>query len=552
MENQRLFLYMALIFVALLMWSEWQRDYRQPAPTEEVVEEVPSEFAEAPEEAAPATDPERATVPSPTLLPQAETIRVVTDLLDVEINTLGGDIRSVKLREYPVTVDDPTPFQLMSDEQHPIFIAQSGLQVEEGDAPTHMAHYRAEQTEYRLEEGENTLEVPLVWTNEEGVTVTKRYIFHRDGYLIDVRHEVANESAEPWRAYQYTQLRRSPDPGGRSMFFIYTYTGGVIYSEEDRYQKISFSDMDDSRLSRTITDGWAAMIQHYFLGAWIPPREQPQHFYSRALPDNNYVLGMSSPRQTIEPGGEGVFSSQLYVGPKEQARLREIAPGLHLTVDYGFLTVISAPLFWLLERIYNLIGNWGWAIIILTLMIKLVFYKLSETSFRSMARMRKLQPKLQQLKERFGEDRQRLNQEMMELYKKEKINPLGGCLPVLVQIPVFIALYWVLLESVELRQAPFILWIQDLSVPDPFFVLPVLMGVSMLIQQKLNPAPLDPIQQKILMVLPIVFTVFFAFFPAGLVLYWVANNVLSIAQQWVITRRIEKEPGRNETKKNKA
>jgi YidC/Oxa1 family membrane protein insertase len=550
MENQRLFLYLALALVGLLMWSAWQRDYHQPATP--VAEQAPAELPPAPgvpeERPTAVPEAERPAAVAPGLA-AAETIRVVTDLLDVEISTVGGDVRSVQLLQYPISNQDPRPFPLMSDARDPVFIAQSGLQVQEGNAPTHQARFEAEQAEYRLAEGADSVEIPLRWTNDQGVTVTKRYIFRRDSYLIDLQHEVENNGEAPWAAYQYAQLRRSPDPGGRSMFFIYTYTGGVIYSEEDRYQKISFGDMDSRELSRDVRNGWTAMIQHYFVGAWVPPAEQTLRFYSRALPNNQYVLGMSSPWQTVEPGGQARFEKQLYVGPKEQDRLREIAPGLELTVDYGFLTFISKPLFWLLNWIQNYIGNWGWSIILLTLLIKLVFYKLSETSFRSMAKMRKLQPKMAQLKERFPDDRQRMNQELMELYKREKINPLAGCLPVLVQIPVFIALYWVLLESVELRQAPFMLWIQDLSAPDPYFVLPLLMGLSMLAQQKLNPAPLDPIQQKVMMALPIVFTVFFLFFPAGLVLYWVANNTLSIAQQWVITRRIEREPGKNEVKK---
>ena len=298
--------------------------------------------------------------------------------------------------------------------------------------------------------------------------------------------------------------------------------------------------MLEADLDRTITDGWAAMLQHYFLGALIPPAGVAEHFYTKTLSNARYVIGMIAPSwRTVADGESGTFSTRLFIGPKLQDQMREVATGLELTVDYGLLTVLAQPLFWLLKTINNLVGNWGWAIVIVTLIIKLVFYKLSETSYRSMANMRKLTPRLQSLKERYGDDRQKLNQAMMELYKKEKINPLGGCLPILVQIPVFIALYWVLLESVELRQAPFMLWIQDMSSPDPYFILPLLMGASMLIQQKLNPAPLDPIQAKVMMVLPIVFTVFFAFFPSGLVLYWVVNNILSIAQQWVITRRIE-------------
>ncbi|MEA2093768.1 MAG: membrane protein insertase YidC, partial [Pseudomonadota bacterium] len=321
--------------------------------------------------------------------------------------------------------------------------------------------------------------------------------------------------------------------------FIHTYMGGVLYSPEEKYEKISFDDMIDGKLDRKVTDGWVAMIQHYFLAALIPETGEEDRYYTNTLSGARYVIGMISPLQTIAAGESGSFSTRLYAGPKLQDEMARVAPGLELTVDYGVLTVLSQPLFWLLNAIHNLVGNWGWAIILLTILIKLAFYKLSETSYRSMANMRKLAPRMKSLKERYGDDRQKLNQAMMEMYKKEKINPLGGCLPILVQIPVFIALYWVLLESVEMRQAPFMLWLQDLSSPDPYYVLPLLMGATMLIQQKLNPAPLDPIQAKVMMALPVVFTVFFAFFPSGLVLYWVVNNTLSIAQQWVITKRIE-------------
>jgi YidC/Oxa1 family membrane protein insertase len=296
--------------------------------------------------------------------------------------------------------------------------------------------------------------------------------------------------------------------------------------------------MANNRIQRTVEGGWLAMIEHYFLAAWIPPADAKYLFYTQSQ-QNQAVLGMSSSWRNLEPGQTTAFTSKLYLGPKQQDRLAGIAPDLELTVDYGKLTVIAQPLFWLLKKIHDFVGNWGWSIVLLTLLIKVAFYKLSETSYRSMARMRKLQPKMQQLKERFGDDRPRMNQELMELYKREKINPLGGCLPVLVQIPVFIALYWVLLESVELRQADFMLWINDLSAPDPYFVLPIIMGISMLVQQRLSPTPMDPVQAKIMMFLPVVFTVFFLFFPAGLVLYWVTNNILSIAQQWLITKRIE-------------
>ena len=323
---------------------------------------------------------------------------------------------------------------------------------------------------------------------------------------------------------------------------LYTYTGSVYYNEEAKFEKVDFDEMEDNRLSVDSKGGWIAMIQHYFLSAWVPVQDADYRIYTLSNVKVNpatYTVGQLSATRVVAAGGDTEFSSQLFVGPKLVNRLEEIAPGLDLTVDYGVLTFLSKPLYWLLSWYHGFVGNWGVAIILLTFTIKAVFYKLSETSYRSMAKMRKVSPRLKTLKERYGDDRQKMNQAMMELYKTEKINPMGGCLPILVQIPVFIALYWALLESVDLRQAPFFFWIEDLSVKDPFFVLPLLMGISMIIQQKLNPPPPDPIQAKVMMALPFVFTIFFAFFPAGLVLYWVVNNVLSITQQYIITKRIE-------------
>ena len=493
----------------------------------------------------PAPPSANASAPTPQAVPneqqgltQGQRIRVITDVLIAEIDTVGGDLRQVDLPGYPVAVDKPEqPFRLMNDTTAHIFVAQSGL-LSSGSAPDHHAHYTTEQTEYRLAEGANELRVPLRWTNERGVTVTKLYTFRRGDYVIDVTQALDNHSAEEWKGRFYRQFQRSRTE--RESALIYTYTGGVISSADNKYQKVSFDDMDSTVINQEIKGGWAAMIQHYFLAAWVPAQDQTNQFYSKALGNDRYVLGLVTPVTAVAPGSSTSFNSQLYVGPKLQDRIEDVAPNLELTVDYGMLTFIAKPLFWVLEWLNDWLHNWGWAIVVLTLLIKLAFYKLSEASYRSMAKMRKFAPKLQQLKERYGDDRQRMSQAMMEIYKKEKINPLGGCLPMLVQIPVFIALYWVLLESVELRQAPFILWLNDLSTKDPYYVLPLIMGVTMFFQQKLNPPPPDPLQAKILMALPFVFTLFFAFFPSGLVLYWVVNNILSIAQQWYITHRIDK------------
>jgi YidC/Oxa1 family membrane protein insertase len=546
MDNQRLFLVVALSFVVLLLWQAWMKDYG-PAPQSQPARATTEQPATtvAPGEDLPQAGVESATkegfVPEEIALKTGQQVRVETDALSVVIDTLGGDLHRADLLTYPMTTKSGSPpFQLLNDAMPDLFVVQSGLRTPDGAEPTHHAEYRAEQLHYKLENGTDALQVPLHWRSPEGVEVTKRYTFHRGSYVVDIDYQVNNGSTVDWHGREYRQLQRSPMAASSQSKFIRTYTGAVVYSPEDKYQKISFQDMEKTPLDRVINDGWAAMIQHYFLAALIPERGEEDRYYTKTLSGPRYVIGLISPQKTVPASSSAAFHTRLYVGPKLQDHLAEVAPGLELTVDYGRLTVLAQPLFWLLKTIHKTVGNWGWSIVLLTLLIKLAFYKLSETSYRSMANMRKLAPRLQSLKERYGDDRQRLNQAMMEIYKKEKINPLGGCLPIVVQIPVFIALYWVLLESVEMRQAPFMLWMNNLSAPDPYYVLPLLMGATMLIQQKLNPAPMDPIQAKVMMALPVVFTVFFAFFPSGLVLYWVVNNTLSIAQQYVITRRIER------------
>jgi len=542
MDTQRLVLFVLLSIVLFMIWQAWYQDYGPPPPPS--VASQGADSKDVPSRDLPGATPTspEAGVPAPAAqkpFRPGSSIHVATDVLDVEISSVGGDIRGVKLPTFPVAVDKrDEPFQLMNDTLPNIFIAQSGL-LSSVPSPDHHAEYVPESTEYRLAEGATALTVRLHWNSPEGLTVIKSYTFHRGSYVINLDYEVKNAGAEDWKGRSYRQFQRTDTSSQKSGFGgVYTYTGGVIYSNEAKYEKIAFKDMKDANLSRDIRGGWAAMIQHYFLGAWLPGPDEPNHYYSKVVDGDRYILGMVSPEMAVPAGGSSTFSTQLYVGPKLQDHLAKVAPGLELTVDYGILTIISQPLFWLLKYIHKLVGNWGWAIVLLTFLIKLVFYKLSETSYRSMANMKRLQPRLMALKERYGDDRQKLNQAMMGIYKTEKINPLGGCLPIVVQIPVFIALYWMLLESVELRQADFMFWIHDLSAKDPFYVLPIIMGASMLVQHKLNPAPIDPVQQKVMMLLPIVFTVFFAFFPAGLVLYWITNNVLSISQQWVITKRI--------------
>ena len=549
MDNQRLFLFVALSFVMLLLWQAWVEDYGPVAPPPQA--SAPQAGSDTPGDVVapaslddiPATpaDVQSSALPETDLLKTTGYIDVQTDLFSVRIDTTGGDLRQADLLDYKATTaKDSPPFRLLNDTLPNLFIIQSGLRAGVGTEPTHHVVYTAAQQSFRMADDADELVVPLSWVSPEGVTVTKRYVFQRGSYAVGLQHEVVNNSGVDWHGRQYRQLQRTQVAETGQSSFIYTYMGGVIYSPEEKYEKIKFDDMLDGDLDRTISDGWAAMLQHYFLGALVPARGEQDRYYTKTLSNARYVIGMIAPTQTVPADSTALFETTVFIGPKLQDEMKQVAPGLELTVDYGLLTVLAQPLFWLLKTIHGFIGNWGWAIVVVTILIKLAFYKLSETSYRSMANMRKLAPRLQSLKERYGDDRQKLNQAMMDLYKKEKINPLGGCLPILVQIPVFIALYWVLLESVELRHAPFILWITDMSSPDPYYILPLLMGATMFIQQKLNPAPLDPIQAKVMMALPVVFTVFFAFFPSGLVLYWVVNNTLSIAQQWVITRRIER------------
>lgn len=555
MDNLRLIFFFVLAFLGLLIYQAWQQDYgvatnetaQSTPPATAINGDVPTGVPVAPTSddvpVAKSDLPQVGDRPAPE--PAAgELITVESDLFKLEISTRGGTVRRAVLLDYPLSIENPEKsVELLTPGLPKIYIAQSGLLSNKHETPTHSAKYQAQQTQYVLQDGEDELDIPLVWRSDNGVTVTKHLVVKRGSYLLEVRHEIDNQSGESWSARDYGQLQRTEPESKSTGFTTYTYTGGVIYNPEDKYDKIDFDDMAKKSLKIDSDRGWLAMIQHYFLSAWIPPRNQEEHYYTNALAGGKYILGSYSPVFAVAPGGQQTFSRQLYIGPKIQERLEAIAEGLELTVDYGWLTVIAKPIFWLLNAIHNLLGNWGWSIIVLTLLIKAAFYKLSETSYKSMANMRKLTPRLQAMRDRYGDDKQRLNQAMMEIYKKEKINPLGGCLPILVQIPVFIALYWVLLETVEMRQAPWILWIQSLSDKDPYFILPLVMGVSMFVQQKLNPTPPDPMQAKIMMALPFVFTVFFAFFPAGLVLYWVINNLISIAQQWYITRKIERQAG---------
>lgn len=546
MENQKTLLYFTLFFIIYLLWAQWQTDYGPKPVAPVVVQGTDSKLAidsDVPAATIAAPGASNNIAAQPAVMPSSQKVKIITDVLDIEIDTRGGDLRKATLRKYAVDAEAPeVKVELLTDSEVNFHIAQSGLvSVNKETAPTHNDIYRAEQSTYRLAEGVDEIQVPLHWTGKDGSKVTKVFTFRRNDYTINVDHKVS-AGQNGWSGSQYMQLFRSQpsDEGGSA--FIYTYTGGVIYNDEIKYEKIDFDDMQDETLKKEMKDGWLAMIQHYFLSAWIPEKGGKNLYFSRYNPQTErYVLGARSSAKRLMPNEQAEFNSRFVVGPKQQYKLEEIEPGLELTVDYGVLTIIAKPLFWLLDKFHGIFGNWGWAIIFLTITVKALFYKLSEMSYKSMAKMRKVAPRMKQMKEQYGDDRQAMSKAMMEMYKRENINPMGGCLPILVQIPVFISLYWVLLESVEMRQAPFALWLNNLSAKDPYFVLPVLMGISMFVQQKLNPAPIDPIQQKVFQVMPFAFTVMFAFFPSGLVLYWVVNNLLSIAQQYVITKRIERE-----------
>jgi len=543
MDSQRLILFFVFSVSVFFLLDAWQRDRQASSP----VAVQPGQKADTP------TAP---TVPTPSdklvasqaikppegaaALAPGETIKIDTDLLRAEVSTVGGDLRALELKAHRHTVDKGKNFELFQSKPDHLYVAQSGLIGD--DLPNHRTVYTAEARAYRLATGADTVEIRLEAPPAHGVRVGKIYRFHRGSYVIDVAHEIVNQRPTAIQPFGYFQLVRDSKPPVGDSAMLPTYTGAAVYTDKEKFQKVDFGDMDKGKTPypKNSSDGWVAMLQHYFLSAWLPKNGTPREFFVRRLDGGLYAAGVILPAGTIESGKSATLSAPLYAGPQEQDKLAKLAPGLDLTVDYGWLTIIAVPLFWVLSWFQKWVENWGVAIILLTVVIKLLFYPLSEASYRSMAKMRVLAPKLQRLKDQYGNDRQRMQQAMMELYKTEKINPLGGCLPIVVQIPVFIALYWVLLASVELRHAPLALWIDDLASPDPWFVLPILMGATMIIQTRLNPEPPDPVQAKVMKIMPIAFSVFFFFFPAGLVLYWLVNNVLSIAQQWHINRVLER------------
>ena len=546
MDTQRLILLFIFGFSVLMLWEAWDREHRpKPPPAPAAVHSVPGVPAPAvPGKAAGAPAASSSAVPSAaTQEARGETIRLTTDLVIAEVDTLGGTLKRLELLRHKDSTDPNNNFVLIGPAHH--YEAQSGLTREGG--PNHRTLWQAKPGPRTLAAGVDTLELRLTAPGPDGLDVEKIYRLHRNSYLIDVAMELRNRGSAPVSTYAYFQLTHDGKPEGNrnsvaETFGAQSFTGFAVYGDEHKFQKVAPSDLDKGKgdYVKEAKDGWLAFIQHYFVSAWLIQENQPREYKMEKRQDGTYS-GNAVVRVDVAPGGNQTVTERLYAGPQEKRRLEAAAPGLDLVVDYGWLAIIAWPLFWLLEKLHGLTGNWGVAIILLTVLIKLIFFPLSAASYRSMAKMKLITPRLTKIREMYANDRQKMNQAMMELYKTEKINPLGGCFPIVVQIPVFIALYWVLLAAIELRHAPFMLWIHDLAALDPYFVLPILMTVTMVLQTRMNPTPPDPVQAKVMQFMPYVFSIFFFFFPAGLVLYWLVNNILSILQQWQIQRMFNRD-----------
>lgn len=551
MDVQRVILIAALALVSYLMVLQWNEDYgpaQQPQQQQtatvsaygdsnsQPVSELPQASDANQDADVPVSGQEAVAKP----VDSNKLISVRTDVLELLIDPKGGDVIHAALPEHESALSSGQSFVLLEQNANRTYVAQSGLVGQDGPDANSEGRpvYTSAQSEYTLEG--DSLTVDLTLATETGVQITKRFTFQQGQYDVAVEYLVNNTSAEPFDAVLFGQIKRdgTADPSQQTSMGMQSYLGAVFSTSENNYQKVDFGDMDEERFKATSPDGWVAMVQHYFLSAWIPAPGAEYTYQSRKI-NGQYLVGFLSPSFTVAPGQEQTVSATFYAGPKDVDQLEQIAPNLELTIDYGWLWWIASPLYMLLKWIHSVVGNWGLSIIGITILVKAALFHLNAKAFKSMAKMRKFAPEMTRLKELYGDDRQKMSQEMMKLYQKEKINPLGGCLPILVQMPVFIALYWVLMESVELRHAPFFGYIQDLSQMDPYFILPILMGATMFIQQMLNPTPPDPMQAKMMKMLPIIFTFFFLWFPAGLVLYWLVNNMLSIAQQWVINKQIE-------------
>jgi len=546
------FLYALLVLIGLSLWNTWQREHppvQQKPQTTQVSNQANLPPAQTQSSNTQTITPPKAAGQSSVSsndqlgkIPSNRLINVKTDVLDLKIDTLGGNIVHSDLLKYPETLHSKNSVVLLNTDPSTFYVAKSGITAGNKYTDRQQLQYQVKQKEFVLKKGKKELVIDLEAKTANGLEVIKQFKFKPDDYEINVHYKLKNTSQKAWMGSYYMEINHSGKLAAKSGILGFHSFFGIAYSSpKHAYEKIKFSKLKEEPLDQNIQNGWLAVVQHYFLGAWVPQQNINYHYFSRLNNNGIYTAGMVGPRMTIQPGQSNDISSNFYVGPKIAKRLEAVAPHLQLTIDYGWLWFLAIAIFWVLKTINNFVGNWGWSIILVTILIKLLFYKLSETSYKSMAGMRKLQPKIKRLKEQVGGDKQALSKATMELYRKEKINPLGGCFPILIQIPVFIALYWVLIESVELRQAPFIFWIHDLSVKDPYYILPILMGISMYFQQKLTPtASIDPTQQKMMMFLPVIMTVFFLNFPAGLVLYWLVNNVLSILQQWYIMRKFDR------------
>ncbi len=570
MDTQRIIALIIFSFSGLLLWEAWQKQNKTPVmpptPVIEQAQKTPPSAQPTPvangTALVPTPSADVKAGPGPTTTPAAapsaatKVVSVRTDLLAVDLDATAGDLRKVVLIKHTARGDVTRPFALMHEKVGHYFIAQSGLL---GDGlPNHTSKWVASGDRFDLG-GSDKIEVAFTNHDTPGVTVTKVLTFRRGSYVIDVRYDVKNDSAAPLAPKAYFQFVRDANPpegessGSNPFTGIATFTGPAIYTEQFKFQKVAFQDIDKNKAdhAKATSDGWIAMVQHYFVSAWLPVGTGAREFFTKRVTDTLYSAGVIVPvvsagaaAGSIAPSASASVSMPLYVGPQEQEKLKALAPELDLVVDYGWLKTLAYPMFVVLSFINNLTGNWGWTIIVFTILLKVVFFPLNQKAGKSMAHMKTLMPKMEALKARFGDDKPKLNQAMMELYKTEKVNPLGGCLPIIIQIPFFIALYWVLLGAVELRNTPWMGWITDLSTPDPYYVLPVLMGVSMFIQTKLNPQPTDPIQAKVMTILPIVFSIMFFFFPSGLVLYWTMQNILGIAQQWYINKTFNPAPAK--------
>ncbi|HSM30377.1 MAG TPA: membrane protein insertase YidC [Woeseiaceae bacterium] len=564
MDNQRLLVWATFGILLWFTYQTWMQDYgpapvtaAPPADTEQTPAAPSEDQLTLPELGEVGGEPADETAALPGSEPaeaagEGSIITVRTDVLELQISTRGGTLIRATVLGYPVEKDRPNDLvELLSPEHDNLGLIRTGLRSATGATAEQDTVFSSPRTEYALGDADE-ITVPLTWTDASGVTIEKRFLFTRGSYTIVVEQTLDNDSGEPWRGDQYTQLLRRSKGVDRSMFDVdsYSFDGPQTYNG-DKAEKYKREDLlEKGPVEFSTPDGWVAAIQHHFLSAIVPESGAP-HVYRVDVKGDTMIASVVGAKRTVEPGGTETFSRQLFVGPKIQSQLEDLHDRLKLTVDYGWLTILSQPMFWLLAFIHDYVGNWGVSIILVTVLIKLAFYKMTETSGRSMAKMRNLQPRVKALQERYKDDKQQLSQQMMDLYKREKVNPAAGCLPILIQMPFFLAFYWVLIESVEMRQAPFMLWITDLSTRDPYFILPLIMGAAMLLQQKLNPAPADPVQARVMQIMPIMFTGFFAFFPSGLVLYWATNTVLSIAQQWKINKVVEKEEKSRKSGKKK-